>query len=89
MEIQRKRLYALYILRYGMLSREENMPIYEYRCRKCERFFEKIQSVKEQRELVQCPYCGAEKAERLLSKFSSSKGERASSSCGGGSSRFS
>jgi putative FmdB family regulatory protein len=65
------------------------MPIYEYQCRKCERFFEKLHLGKDEAGAVKCPNCGAEGAEKVLSKFSSSKGEEASSSCGGGSTRFS
>jgi putative FmdB family regulatory protein len=68
---------------------EDTMPIYEYQCPKCERFFEKIQSIAEGGKPVACPYCGAEKADRVLSRFSSSKGEGAPSSCGGASQRFS
>ncbi len=65
------------------------MPIYEYRCRKCGKIFEKIQRVDEGGEFLKCPCCGG-KPERVLSSFSSSKGSE-SSSCGpaGGSTRFS
>jgi len=66
------------------------MPIYEYQCRKCERFFEKIRIFRKEKDSVKCPYCGEEGADRVVSKFSSfSKGESSSSSCGGGSTRFS
>jgi putative FmdB family regulatory protein len=66
------------------------MPIYEYRCRKCGKIFEKIQKVNEGGESLKCPYCGGQKPEKVLSSFSSSKGETSASSCGptGGSSRF-
>jgi putative FmdB family regulatory protein len=67
------------------------MPIYEYRCRKCEKIFEKIQKVEEGGASLTCPYCGAQKPEKILSSFSSSKGSESSSACGpaGGSTRFS
>jgi len=67
------------------------MPIYEYRCWKCGDVFEKIQKVEEGAESLKCPYCGAQKPEKVLSSFSSSKRSESSSSCGpaGGSSRFS
>ena len=70
--------------------KEKNMPIYEYRCRKCEVIFERFQKVNEDGESLTCPACGAKKPEKILSGFSSSKGSESSSSCGssGGSSRF-
>ena len=58
------------------------MPIYEYRCRKCGKVFEKIQKVNEGGESLKCPHCGGQKPEKVLSSFSSSKGEAATSSCG-------
>lgn len=66
------------------------MPIYEYRCRKCEVIFERFQKVNEDGESLTCPACGAKKPEKILSGFSSSKGSESSSSCGssGGSSRL-
>ena len=41
------------------------MPIYEYRCRKCESVVERIQGVGE-KPLSKCPSCGG-KLERLMS----------------------
>ncbi len=58
------------------------MPIYEYRCRKCERIFEEIQRVGEEGESLKCPHCGEENPEKVLSSFSSApQGEESSSSC--------
>ena len=67
------------------------MPIYEYRCRRCGKIFEKIQKVNEGGENLECPHCGGQKPEKVLSSFSSSKGTESSSSCGpvGESTRFS
>ena len=67
------------------------MPIYEYRCRKCEVIFERFEKVSEGGESLTCPACGAKKPEKILSGFSSSKGSDSSSSCGpaGGSTKFS
>jgi len=71
------------------------MPIYEYRCRKCEKVFEVIQKMDEGGEALKCPSCGQKRPEKVMSCcFSSSKGSESaspvpSSSCGGGSSRFS
>jgi len=65
------------------------MPIYEYRCRKCGKLFEKIQKVGEGGDSLKCPYCGGKKPEKVLSRFSSSKRSESSSSCSpaGGSTR--
>jgi len=67
------------------------MPIYEYRCRKCEKIFEKIQKLNEGEDSLQCPYCGEKKPGKILSGFSSLKGSESASACGssGGSKRFS
>ena len=67
------------------------MPIYEYRCKKCEKVFEVIQKVEEGGDSLKCPSCGQKGPEKVLSCFSSLKGSESSSSCGpaGGSSRFS
>ena len=66
------------------------MPIYEYRCRKCGKLFEKIQKVDEGGDSLKCPYCGGKKPEKVLSRFSSLKGSESSSSCSpaGGSTGF-
>ena len=67
------------------------MPIYEYRCRRCGKVFEKFQKIDEGGESLKCPHCGVGKPEKILSSFSSSKGTESSSSCGpvGESTRFS
>jgi len=58
------------------------MPIYEYQCRKCGEVFEKIQKVDEGGESLECPYCGEQNPDRILSGFASLKGTESSSSCG-------
>ncbi len=67
------------------------MPIYEYRCRKCGEVFERLLKVNERGDSLTCPSCGERKPEKVLSRFSSSKGSDSSSSCGpaGGSTKFS
>jgi putative FmdB family regulatory protein len=47
------------------------MPIYEYRCGKCEKQFEATQSVHARSEDTVCPFCQAQQATRLLSQFAS------------------
>ncbi len=65
------------------------MPIYEYRCKKCEQVFERFVKTNDRDESITCPFCGEKKPEKILSCFSSSKGSGLSS-CGplGGSSRY-
>lgn len=64
------------------------MPIYEYRCKGCKAYFEKFQWSCNEDDKITCPHCGAEEVERTLSSFSAFPGGRSSSSCGGGSTRF-
>jgi len=42
------------------------MPIYEYKCKKCDHFFEELVSLN-QESPVPCPECGAKKTEKQLS----------------------
>jgi len=57
------------------------MPIYEFRCKNCDRTFEELVFSKEDEEKVKCPYCGSEDVEKEVSVFASLFG---GSSCGGG-----
>ena len=67
------------------------MPIFEFRCKKCDHVFEEyIFSSKTDYDDISCPTCGEKKSEKLMSSFcsagsSSSSGFGASaSSCGSG-----
>jgi len=44
------------------------MPIYEYRCKKCEKNFE-LQQKMEERGTADCPSCGSSEVEKLFSVF--------------------
>jgi putative FmdB family regulatory protein len=48
------------------------MPIYEYRCKKCEKEFETLVLGRERPE---CPSCQSQSLERLLSTFAVSAGK--------------
>jgi putative FmdB family regulatory protein len=63
------------------------MPIFEYSCPECGATFESLKFASEVSEETPCPECGAERAERLVSTFSSSSdsGRTSSAGCGGGS----
>ncbi|MFH1626237.1 MAG: zinc ribbon domain-containing protein [Pseudomonadota bacterium] len=43
------------------------MPIYEYRCKKCNHVFEELQKMNEGNENLVCPACGEPRPEKLLS----------------------
>lgn len=44
------------------------MPIYEFKCSKCEEFFEVIVMPSDKDNAVTCPKCKSEEFERVLSK---------------------
>jgi putative FmdB family regulatory protein len=50
------------------------MPLYEYECRKCERKFETLVSLRDSGDPVKCPHCGSKETDKLLSTFSTSVG---------------
>ena len=58
------------------------MPLYEYRCQACGDDFETLRGLNEKDEDVECPTCGAKKAEKLLSACCTVKGESSSASAG-------
>ena len=57
-----------------------DMPIYEYRCRKCNETFEVIQKVNEDNSDLRCPKCETDRPERLLSAFCAGSAKGGSSS---------
>lgn len=61
------------------------MPIYEFRCARCDREFEKL--VFNSSEKIACPGCKSKKVSRMMSAFAFSSGGKfkstASSSCTG------
>ena len=62
------------------------MPLYEYQCKNCEKKFETLASFRELDDLVECPHCGSQETDRLLSTFSASvSGSISNASCKPGS----
>ncbi len=70
------------------------MPIYEFKCMKCDEFIEILVMNKDDEVEMRCPKCGAENLERILSSTSynmgaSSTGQKGVSAqtrtCSGGS----
>lgn len=43
------------------------MPIYEFKCQKCEEFFELLVFNRDD-EVIKCPKCGAQTFERVMSR---------------------
>ena len=50
------------------------MPIYEYKCKKCNNCFEQLVFASDGDEAPPCPSCGAHDTCRLMSSFSCSSG---------------
>ncbi len=57
------------------------MPLYEYRCKDCGEFFDKLRPVSKADDEIRCPRCQSKETERQLSTF-------AAGGCGGSSSGF-
>ena len=63
------------------------MPIYEYHCKQCGSKFEKLAKFSTKTSEVECPKCGAKRAEKSVSRFgtlgnTSSGGSSVGASCG-------
>ncbi|RLC23562.1 MAG: zinc ribbon domain-containing protein [Deltaproteobacteria bacterium] len=50
------------------------MPIYEFKCSKCEEFFEVIVMGSNKNDIVSCPKCESKEYERVVSKTNFSMG---------------
>lgn len=63
------------------------MPIYEYRCGKCDHRFEQLVRSMNDDSGVACPECGSKRTEKQLSVFAARDGQPKTSSapmgCGG------
>jgi putative FmdB family regulatory protein len=46
------------------------MPIYEYTCKKCNKIFESLVLTSRDIKGIQCPECGSEEVQKMLSNFS-------------------
>lgn len=45
------------------------MPIYEYRCNKCDSQFEDMRPMSERDDKAECPECGSDDTRRVMSSF--------------------
>lgn len=64
------------------------MPIYEYKCPKCEHRFEQLVKSMSRDEKIVCPQCGSKSVEKQLSVFAARQAAPAMShmpgpACGG------
>ncbi len=50
------------------------MPIFEYQCRECQEIFESLQLSRSREEDTECPRCGSERTERIVSTFATGGG---------------
>jgi putative FmdB family regulatory protein len=60
-----------------LLGAAEAMPIYEYRCRKCQKRFSVLTLRVSEAAVAECPKCGSRDADRLMSRFATPKSEDA------------
>lgn len=60
------------------------MPMYEYRCDKCQAVFSELQPMAAPRTGTRCPKCGSTKTRRAVSVFASKPAPSGSASSGGG-----
>lgn len=65
------------------------MPLYEYECRSCHNRFEALQALGASAEELDCPSCGGDELDKLLSTFAAatslgdrSLGDSAFEGCG-------
>ena len=54
------------------------MPIFEFKCTKCEEFFEIIVMASDNNDSVQCPKCESKEFERVVSKTNFNMGSGSS-----------
>ena len=45
------------------------MPLFEFRCEKCQNEFEELLFRRDEESGVSCPSCGSERVEKLVSSF--------------------
>lgn len=65
------------------------MPLYEYKCDKCDNKFETLVSFRNAGNPVECPKCGSRETSKLMSTFCANAGGNttsasSSASCGSG-----
>ncbi len=51
------------------------MPIYEYKCNKCDQSFEQLVASMSSKSPVACPHCGSKQTVKQLSVFAARDGQ--------------
>jgi putative FmdB family regulatory protein len=52
-----------------MSGKENNMPLYLYRCRQCGHKFESLRKIGDTDTGVDCPECGTKEPEKIIMPF--------------------
>ena len=58
------------------------MPIYEFKCRKCETQFEEIRPLGDTGKSLICPECGTKSPKKVPSVFAAGSDQSSSAPCG-------
>ena len=58
------------------------MPIYEFKCRKCETQFEEIRPLGDTGKSLSCPECGTKSPKKIPSVFAAGSNQSSSAPCG-------
>jgi putative FmdB family regulatory protein len=57
------------------------MPLYEYKCEDCGKRYEKLVSLSEAGQAMECPKCGSKAVRKLMSVIASAGGKSEASEC--------
>ena len=68
-----------------MRSGEEEVPLFEFKCRGCGRGFEELVRNGDELKAVKCPHCSSTDVEKLFSLFGFNCGSGMTSASGAGS----
>jgi putative FmdB family regulatory protein len=60
------------------------MPIYEFKCKKCEEFFELLVMGSNDENEIKCPKCGEQSFERIMSTMNYNTASSSGTGGGGG-----
>ncbi len=60
----------LYHLSWGKTTREEQMPIYEFKCNDCQQNFESLVLIASAIDTIRCKHCNSANIKKILSATS-------------------
>lgn len=67
------KMHEKYVIKYE--RKLFQMPIYEFKCLKCQNLFELLVIHQDDKEEIKCPKCGAQDFERVISTTSYAMGD--------------